>query len=167
MGGHKSMKRHWQVSMYLVGLFLLTACGQLPNSIPTTTTSAPASPSATSSPGTTNSSQPKFVPDGTAGDNLEYFKWVVESIVANDSTQDSGNVASGIANSGFDPQTIQFTPSITTASLQADSVFVSVLFAGECLIAQYGPVINGVNVVKLKPLNSGGCLIGTEIKSLN
>jgi hypothetical protein len=107
-----------------------------------------------------------FVPDGSAAQNLPFFVSIVEQATAADPNVSSYDVAVLQSQSGFDPASIQFTYSRTAAGLASDSSSVAVLFAGECIIAQYGPVISGVHGVVLPALAQGGCLIGSQVQGL-
>jgi hypothetical protein len=44
--------------------------------------------------------------------------------------------------------------------LPADSVQFAVLFAGDCLIGQYGPASGGYHSAVGPALATGGCLVG-------
>lgn len=131
----------------------------------TPTGTATASVTATASP--TPTPPPVFHPEGTAQQNLEFLKWVVTSTLAADPAADSYVVATAVGASGFDPATVQFTFSTTAAGLPADTSEVAVQFAGECLIAQYGPAQPAVITKVMPVLASGGCLLGTDVQPLS
>lgn len=107
-----------------------------------------------------------FVPDGSATQNLPFFVSIVQQAIAANPAVSSYDVAALEAQSGFDGASIQYTYSRTAAGLASDSSTVAVLFAGECIIAQYGPVISGVHGVVLPALAQGGCLIGSQVQRL-
>lgn len=107
-----------------------------------------------------------FVPDGSAAQNLPFFVSIAEQAIAADSEVSSYDVAVLESQNGFDSGAIQFTNSRTAVGLASDSASVAVLFAGECIIAQYGPVITGVHGIVLSPLTQGGCLIGSQVQGL-
>lgn len=139
----------------------LSACAAPAPSGDISSTSS-ASATATKKP----SKPPIFLPDAVAKANLYYFSWTIEQALAADPAADSFAIAQKVAEAGFDPAAIQFTFSRTAAGLAADSVDVSVNFAGECLVGQFGPAISGVHAVVLPVLASGGCLLGTEVQTL-
>ncbi|MBK5239149.1 MAG: hypothetical protein JJE28_08600, partial [Actinomycetales bacterium] len=89
-----------------------------------------------------------------------------EQAIAADPEVSSYDVAVLESQNGFDSGAIQFTNSRTAVGLASDSASVAVLFAGECIIAQYGPVITGVHGIVLSPLTQGGCLIGSQVQGL-
>ena len=107
-----------------------------------------------------------FVPAGTATQNLPFFVSIVQQAIDADPAVSSSDVALLESQNGFDAGAIQYTFSRTAAGLAADSSSVAVLYAGECIIAQYGPVISGVHGVVLPALAQGGCLIGAQVQGL-
>ena len=107
-----------------------------------------------------------FMPDGSAAQNLPFFVSIAEQAIAADPEVLSYDVAVLESQNGFDSGAIQFTYSRTAVGLASDSASVAVLFAGECIIAQYGPVITGVRGIVLPPLAQGGCLIGSQVQGL-
>lgn len=122
-----------------------------------------ASASASPSP----SVAPTFAPAGSASDNTAYFRYVVDQAIAraglNASTE---GVAKDLAAGGFAAAGIQYSDNSTAAGMTPDSVTVAALWQGECLIAQYGPSINGLTVSVQPELASGGCLLGRSINHL-
>lgn len=88
-----------------------------------------------------------------------------ESLAA-DSSIGPAAMAQIIADSGFGTTGIQFTTDRTAVGLKADTMFIAVSFAGECLVGQYGPKIDGVQTVVLPLLSSGGCFVGTGYQTL-
>jgi hypothetical protein len=107
-----------------------------------------------------------FVPEGSALQNLPFFMSIITQAVAANPTVDSYDVAVLESQNGFEAGAIQYTFSRTAVGLASDSSTVAVLFAGECIIAQYGPVITGVQGVVLPALAQGGCLIGAQVQGL-
>lgn len=108
---------------------------------------------------------PEFVPDGSAKDNLAYFSWVVSQTLNGDVATDSVTVSQALSESSFAGSPIQYSFSRTAVGLASDSVSVSVEFAGECLIAQYGKAVPKLEAKVLPALPSGGCLLGTDIQT--
>jgi len=97
---------------------------------------------------------------------MPFFVSIVQQAIAANPTVSSYDVAVLESQSGFDGTSIQYTYSRTAAGLASDSSSVAVLFAGECIIAQFGPVISGVHGVVLPALAQGGCLIGSQVQRL-
>lgn len=155
-------------AVFALGVLLLSSglasCSAAQDIVAPTTT---ASVSATASASPTPTPPPVFLPEGTAQQNLEFLKWVVISTLAADPAADSYAVATAVGASGFDPATVQFTFSTTAAGLPADTSEVAVQFAGECLIAQYGPAQPAVITKVMPVLASGGCLLGTDVQPLS
>lgn len=142
----------------------LTACSaSVEKAASSQTPAASVTPSATPTP----TPAPVFLPEGTAEHNLNYLGWVVSSALAADPAADSYAVATAVGASGFDPTTVQFTFSSTATGLPADTSEVAVQFAGQCLIAQYGPAQPAVITKAMPVLASGGCLIGTDVQPLS
>lgn len=140
------------------------AGGQLPTSSETSSAGYTGAPRPV--PTVNTGPLPVFLSGGTATQNLPYFKSIVAQAVAVDPAISSYDVAVLESQNGFDRGAIQFTFSRTAAGLASDSSSVAVLFAGECIIAQYGPVISGVHGVVLPALAQGGCLIGSQVQRL-
>lgn len=109
---------------------------------------------------------PVFRADGTAQDNVAYLAYVVAQSQTADPKPDSAAVADAVAKSGFTRKGIQYTFSRTAAGLAADSMYIAVPWGDQCMIAQYGPVINGVHTSVLPVLKQGGCLIGADVQTL-
>jgi len=109
---------------------------------------------------------PVFLSGGTATQNLPYFESSVAQAIAVDPAVSSYDVAVLESQNGFDREAIQFTFSRTAVGLASDSSTIAVLYAGECIIAQYGPVITGVHGIVLPVLAQGGCLIGSQVQRL-
>lgn len=153
-------------AIVLGAALLLSGCQTDSQPVPTGTTAS----SYTGAPRPVQTVKPAppavFVPDGSAAQNLPFFVSIVEQAIAADPEISSYDVALLESQSGFDPGGIQFTYSRTAVGLASDSASVAVLFAGECIIAQYGPVITGVHGIVLSPLTQGGCLIGSQVQGL-
>jgi hypothetical protein len=121
-------------------------------------------PSASATP--TPTKDPTFVEGGNAKANQAFFQWFVSQQIAANPDIDSAGIATAVGQSPFGGNPIQYTFSRTAIGLVADSADVSVEFGGECLIAQFGPVRDGVVVSVLPVLVSGGCLLGTDVQTL-
>ena len=156
----------------LIGASLfLSGCQMGPQPSPT---AVPASPTATSSttasarptPVPTATPAPVLIPAGSATQNLPYFNYVIQQAIAKDPQLNSHDVAIIVSQSGFAANTVQFTFSRTAVGLVADSVDIAVLWAGQCLIGQYGPAVPDYHGIVLPALAQGGCLIGSQVQPL-
>jgi hypothetical protein len=134
----------------------------------TSTSDSSASPDEKTSSSATPSptKDPTFVEGGNAKTNQAFFQWFVSQQIAANPDIDSAGIAAAVSQSPFGGNPIQYTFSRTAIGLEADSADVSVEFAGECLIAQFGPVRDSVVVSVLPVLASGGCLLGTDVQTL-
>jgi hypothetical protein len=128
-----------------------------------------ANPSASSTSSVTSKPEPKptFVASGTASDNIAFVRaLVIRAIKKAGLNVSSLAVARQLAHDGFDPKGIQYTSNSTAAGLKPDSVVVAAQIKGQCLIAQYGAGIGGVQIDVAPVLKSGGCLLGRSIQHL-
>ena len=91
---------------------------------------------------------------------------VIEQSLAADPARNSHDVAVVVSQNGFPGEAIEFTFSRTAVGLVADTVEISALWAGECIIAQFGPAMKGVHAVVLPALVQGGCLVGSQVQRL-
>jgi hypothetical protein len=107
-----------------------------------------------------------LIPEGSAKQNLPYFNAVIQQAIAADPTMDSSGIAAVLSQNGFPAESIQFTFTRTAVGLASDSVDIAALWAGECLIAQFGPAIPQYHSVILPALATGGCLIGAQVQGL-
>lgn len=111
--------------------------------------------------------KPTFGAQGSASDNIAFFRSIVDAAVAKEGLNaNTEALAKKLAVAGFDAKGIQFSDNSTAAGMTPDSVTVSAQFKDQCLIAQYGPSIKGVTVSVLPVLKSGGCLIGRSLNHL-
>lgn len=78
----------------------------------------------------------QFHPDGTADENLPYFRQTLAQFGAGDEPVAGRPVVDAVAAAGFDRTTMQVTFDRTQTDLVADNVFVSVRIGGDCLIGQ-------------------------------
>lgn len=104
---------------------------------------------------------PELVPGGTAGQNRPFFEFVLNEQVALDSQPFSRNLVDALVAAGFDRASMQVTPDTTPVGQRADSVLISVLIDGQCLIGQ---VIDGEVTSQLTDvLGTGRCLVGNTL----
>lgn len=131
----------------------------------TTPTPATSSPPPTSTDRPIGSDDPhqviEFHPDGSAADNLPWFDEIGLGVVQGDSEAGGRDFIDALVAGGFDKTQMQVTRDETTQGTRADSLQWSVLFAGECLVGQYGPASGGYHGVVRPVLGTGGCLVGS------
>ncbi|WP_460773509.1 DUF6993 domain-containing protein [Microbacterium sp. GXF7504] len=137
--------------------FGLTACSGGTDAAPTPTATVTATPT----PEVTEPTGPALVPGGTAEDNLPFFRQVVEQ-VWNSPDQVSGRAyVDALAAAGFDKTAMQVTYDESTVGNPAETIQVSVLWAGQCLLGQFGPATGGVVTAVAEPVLGGtACLFG-------
>ena len=104
---------------------------------------------------------PALVPDGTADDNLPFFRAVAERVWASDQRDQGRAYVDALAEAGFDKQAMQVTEDLSTVGNPAESMQFSVRWGGECLVGQVGPDI-GELVTRVLPAVQDGslCLLG-------
>lgn len=123
--------------------------------------------SGSTSAGNTPEPVPTFAASGTASDNIAFVRALVLRATKKGGLNTSSfAIAQQLARDGFDPKGIQYTDNSTAAGLKPDSVIVAAEIKGQCLIAQYGAGIGGVQIDVAPVLKSGGCLLGRSIQHL-
>lgn len=115
-------------------------------------------PSPTQAP---DDAPPALRPDASAADNLPYFDAVNRAVIAADDDAGGRAFVDALAAAGFDTAAMQVTADATTIGDPADSIQFAVLFAGECLVGQYGPKSEGYHSAVRPALGTGGCLVGS------
>jgi len=139
-----------------VGLIVaLTGC------TPATPQPTPSSPaqSATAS-ATPTPSDPTLAPDGTATQNLAFFRSIVDAVAAGPQATQGRAYIDALTGAGFPKADMEVTQDLTTVGNQADSIQFSVKWKGECLVGQVGPSVPGPQVRVLPLLPEGTCLVG-------
>lgn len=79
---------------------------------------------------------PKFVKGGTAEENLPYFTEVLRTYSKGTGAIKGKSIVNAVAKSGFKKKYMQVSFDKTKTDLDADSIYVSVRVAGDCLIGQ-------------------------------
>lgn len=105
---------------------------------------------------------PKFVPDGTAEQNLPFFTETIRKYAAGDQPIKGQPVAQAVIDAGFDPAMMQFSFDQSKTGLTADNIFISVRVGADCLIGQLVTADRSF-VAKDEPAigpNGDICLIG-------
>lgn len=78
----------------------------------------------------------EFVPDGSAEENLPYFRKVLEDYATGDGAIRGEPVVDAVVEAGFDAAKMQVSFDRTETNLVADNIFVSVLVGEDCLVGQ-------------------------------
>lgn len=125
-----------------------------PTPVPTDETSSSAQPSASPTP----TAPPVLDLDGTAEDNLAYFKEVNKAYIKAGGATDGRSLIDNLVEAGFPKQAMEVTPDRTTVNAEADQIQFSVRINGTCLIGQYGG--GRFNATAQPLLSTGKCLIG-------
>ena len=156
------MMRTRSAGMLSVGalavLLVVSGCTAAPAPMPVPTPSASAS--ASLDPGAENlpDSVPELRPTGTATQNQLFFDYVLEQYRAANGMGTADAVVATLAGAGFDKAAMEVTPEFTAIGLMADSIVVSVQFAGECLVGQV--FADHTLSMIVPPLATGRCLVG-------
>jgi len=138
----------------LVVALALAGCAPTLEVVPDTDSDSSATPSATPTP----EPDPTLDPDGSAEDNLAYFDFVNQALLAQNPAPGGRGHIDALVAAGFDKAAMQVTPDTTPTRTAADNIEFSVLFEGECLLGQSGLV--GYNSTVLPALGTGSCLVG-------
>jgi hypothetical protein len=138
----------------LASLLALSGCvAQTPT--PSTSATASPTPGATDAP---NAPDPEMKPGGTALQNLPYFDFVNNKLLATNAAPDGRTIIDNLVAAGFTKPTMELTPDRTAVDLAADSIMFSVKIGDNCLIGQMGRV--GYPSLTAKPIGTGACLVG-------
>ncbi|HEX4057103.1 MAG TPA: hypothetical protein VHX87_02145 [Galbitalea sp.] len=141
------------VPLVLATTIALAGCAQAapkvtPSRVPTPT------------PGSTSTAIPVYKPEGTAKQNLDYFRLVGHALLDNNPSANAHGktIVNWFVAHGFDKANMQVTPDTTTIGLAAWNIEFSVKINGGCLIGQAGNV--GFQSFAAPVLSTGKCLIG-------
>lgn len=141
----------------LVAVLILSGCA------PTPAPTESASPDATSSPAPSVSptkEPPTLQSDGSATDNLPYFRGIVDQVWATEARVQGRAYVDALVGAGFDKAAMQVTNDSTTIGNPAESIQFSVLWGEECLIGQVGPATGEPVATVVDALEGGVCLVG-------
>lgn len=78
----------------------------------------------------------EFFPQGSAEDNLPYFRQTLETFGAGEQPVNGVNVVDAITAAGFERANMQVSFDHSQTGLVADNIFVSVRIGHQCLIGQ-------------------------------
>lgn len=132
-------------------------------SVPTPDGSAtPAGNSVDASPGPDPSvpAEPELVRDGAADENLPFFASLIDQVWASDARASGRAYIDALVTGGFDKTTMQVTKDLSTVGNPAESMQVSVIWAGECLVGQFGPATGLPSSSVQAVLPGDVCLLG-------
>jgi len=145
-------------SILVTGL-ALAGCAVERDPIPTPTNDAPVDP--VEQPRSTPGVIPEFVEGGTAAENLDYFAFRLEALLAQDGSPSSRELVDELVSSGFDRAAMEVTADTTPTGMQADSILVAVRVGEDCLLGQ---VADGAAVADdAAALSTGRCLVGRTL----
>lgn len=100
-------------------------------------------------------------PDGTAEENLPFFRSVVQQVWAGEQRGSSRAYVDALVGAGFDRAAMQVTKDVSTVDNPAESMQVSVRWGvAQCLIGQVGPSTGDAVATVMPQLAEGRCLIG-------
>lgn len=136
-----------------------------PHGVPSAPPTSPP-PTATADPSASPSASPAvpiLEPHGTATDNLPFFNYVNEHVIATTSSPTGMDFIDALTAAGFDRAEMQVTADKTTVGLTPGSIQFSVRFHGECLIGQNGAGSDGYHSEVAPLLSTGACLIGKTV----
>lgn len=137
---------------------LVAGCTPTPTPSPTATVPAPGT--AVPSPESSAPTGPALLPEGSAEENLPYFRQVVDAVWASDPRVDGRALVDALVAAGFDKGAMQVTPDTSTVGNPAESLQVSVRWGEQCLIGQVGQATGQPVSAVADALPDGACLIG-------
>ena len=147
------------VAALAVLLLLLTGC--VP---PGTSAGKTPSPSSAASTAPEAAAPPALHPDGTAEENLPFFRSVVQQVWAGEQRGSSRAYVDALVGAGFNRADMQVTKDVSTVDNPAESMQVSVRWgAAQCLIGQVGPSTGEPVATVMSQLAGGRCLIGETL----
>lgn len=111
----------------------------------------------------------KYVPGGSAEDNLPYFRKVISDYGASDKPLEVDEIENALSDAGFLREDMQNAGDHDPYGVALDSVYVSVRFDKECLIGQIATADRQVTVERLDAIgpNHKTCLIAKNQRSGN
>ena len=138
----------------------LAGCTGTPDSAATSPAPSQSAVAPSDSPAPGVSAPPSLDPEGSAADNLAYFASIIDGVWAS-STPGAGRAyVDALVAGGFDKATMQVTKDLSTVGNAAESMQVSVRWAGECLVGQFGPATGLPHSTVQSVLPGDLCLIG-------
>lgn len=139
----------------------LTLSGCTGTPAPTATTpSASSAPDPSKPPTPSAPSTPTLDPEGDASDNLDFFTSIIEGVWTTADAAAGRAYVDALVAGGFDKSTMQVTKDLSTVGNAAESMQVSVLWQGECLVGQFGPATGTPHTIVQEALPRDLCLVG-------
>jgi hypothetical protein len=154
--------RWWSAIGVLAGVLVIAGCTVASTPDPTSTMAplpAPASPQVPSDDPV--APDPEFVPEGSAADNAEFARFVVQR--RTDASSDplrSADVAEALIAAGFARESLEVTADRTPLGLRADVVSFAVRVDDECIVGELRA--STVSTVVMPGLATGRCLVGAD-----
>jgi len=155
--------RGHRVSALAVGVLAasltLAGCAAERDPIPSPTTAAPVDP--LEQPRNGPAVVPEFVEGGTAAENLDYFAFRLDALLAQDGSPSSRELVEELVDSGFDRDGMEVTADTTPTGMAADSILIAVRMGEDCLLGQVagGRAVADVGAV----LSTGRCFVGRTL----
>ncbi|MER3388990.1 MAG: hypothetical protein RJQ01_03060 [Microcella sp.] len=143
----------------LVSAFVLAGCAVEREPVPSPSSDAPVDPF--EQPRITPGIVPEFVEGGTAAENLDYFAFRLDALIAQVQSPTSRELVDSVVDAGFDKAAMEVTADTTPTGMAADSILVAVRLGDDCLLGQ---VVDGQVVAGVAPvLSTGRCLVGRTL----
>ena len=117
------------------------------------------SPSTSASTTPVTKGPPKLVPNGTAEQNVAYFRLIGHRLLDHHQDLKGKAIIDGYVRAGFDKKNMELTPDKTSIGLDAWNIEWSVRFGDSCIIGQAGNTRFQHFVGPV--LSTGTCLFGT------
>lgn len=104
---------------------------------------------------------PDFVEGGSAEQNLDYFLFRLDALVAEDPQASSRSIVDALVEAGFEKSAMEVTADSTPLGSRTDSILVAVRLDDQCLIGQ---VFDGRAVADISGLlGTDTCLVGRTL----
>ena len=139
----------------------LPGCAGAPPVVPSSSSSSGAATSAPDAPEPSVPAAPALVPDGTAAQNLPFFASIIDVVWASEERGSGRAYVDALVANGFDKARMQVTEDLSTVGNAAESMQVSVVWAGECLVGQFGSATGEPNSTTQALLPGDVCLLGS------
>lgn len=109
-----------------------------------------------------STTNPVYVPDGTASENLDFFTLTLQKYAESETDFNGRNIANSLLEAGFQRVDMQVTFDESVTQLPADTITVSVRFNEECLLGQVERKNREVYVFQTETVgpNNDICIIG-------
>jgi len=148
------------VAASAVLMLSLAGCVGAPDTAPTAPAPSGSASQSSAPPAPTASAAPALDPQGTATDNLVFFAGVIDSVWASGSPGAGRAYVDALVAAGFDKGAMQVTKDLSTVGNPAESMQVSVLWASECLVGQFGSATGAPHSTVQAVLPGDLCLLG-------